>query len=58
MKNALTVKGVGDSFMSIAPFGDGWHRIFAWDPTKQVTDDAPLEFDEVVTERRALVTTT
>jgi 2-polyprenyl-6-methoxyphenol hydroxylase-like FAD-dependent oxidoreductase len=55
MKNALTVNGVGDSFAFIAPFGDGWHRIFAWDRTKQVADDAPLEFDEVVdVARRAL----
>jgi 2-polyprenyl-6-methoxyphenol hydroxylase-like FAD-dependent oxidoreductase len=51
----LTVNGVGDCFAFIAPFGDGWYRVFAWDRTKQVADDAPLAFEEVVdVVRRAL----
>ena len=55
MAGTLTVNGVGDCFAFIAPFGDGWYRVFAWDRTKQVPDDAPLEFGEVVdVVRRAL----
>jgi 2-polyprenyl-6-methoxyphenol hydroxylase-like FAD-dependent oxidoreductase len=51
----LTVNGTGDAFAFIAPFGDGWWRVFAWDRRRAVPDDAPLELDEVrsVT-RRAL----
>ena len=26
----LTVNGVGDGFAFIAPFGDGWFRVIAW----------------------------
>ncbi|MDX6742282.1 FAD-dependent monooxygenase [Actinocorallia sp. A-T 12471] len=50
----LTVNGVGDAFAFIAPFGDGYHRIFAWD-RRPVGEDVPLALAEVrdVT-RRAL----
>jgi 2-polyprenyl-6-methoxyphenol hydroxylase-like FAD-dependent oxidoreductase len=48
LADTLTVNGVGDCFAFIAPFGDGWYRVFAWDRNKQVPDDAPLEFDEVL----------
>jgi 2-polyprenyl-6-methoxyphenol hydroxylase-like FAD-dependent oxidoreductase len=55
MSDTLTVNGVGDCFAFIAPFGDGWYRVFAWDRTKQVADDAPLTFEEIVdVARRAL----
>ncbi len=47
MDNTLTVNGIGDAFAFIAPFGDGWYRVFAWNRDKQVADDAPLAFDEV-----------
>lgn len=55
--DVLTVNAVGDAFAFVAPFGDGWYRVFAWDRRKQVADDAPLELDEIreVT-RRALGT--
>ncbi len=53
----LTVNGVGDAFAFIAPFGDGWHRIFAWDRDDQQPVDAPLELEEVrAITRRALGT--
>ncbi|MEU7529367.1 FAD-dependent monooxygenase [Saccharothrix sp. NPDC042600] len=53
----LAVNGVGDAFAFIAPFGDGYYRVFAWDRRRAVADDAPLTLDEVrdVT-RRALGT--
>ncbi|MFB4269702.1 FAD-dependent monooxygenase [Nonomuraea sp. GTA35] len=51
----LTVNGVGDAFAFIAPFGDGYYRVFAWDRRHVVADDAPLALEELreVT-RRAL----
>ncbi|MBO3752017.1 FAD-dependent monooxygenase [Streptosporangiaceae bacterium NEAU-GS5] len=53
----LTVNGVGDGFAFIAPFGDGWYRVFAWDRRHQVADDAPLTLEEVAeVARRALGT--
>jgi hypothetical protein len=55
LADTLTVNGVGDCFAFIAPFGDGWYRVFAWDRHQQVPDDVPLAFDEVVdVARRAL----
>ena len=43
----LTANGVGDAFAFIAPFGDGYYRIFAWDRRVAVPDSAPLTLDEV-----------
>jgi 2-polyprenyl-6-methoxyphenol hydroxylase-like FAD-dependent oxidoreductase len=43
----LAVNGVGDAFAFIAPFGDGYHRIFAWDRRRVAADDEPLTLDEV-----------
>ncbi|SMD16419.1 FAD-dependent oxidoreductase [Kibdelosporangium aridum] len=45
--DVLAVNAVGDGFAFIAPFGDGWYRIFAWDRRNQVDDNAPLELDEI-----------
>jgi 2-polyprenyl-6-methoxyphenol hydroxylase-like FAD-dependent oxidoreductase len=55
--NALLVNAVGDCFAFVAPFGDGWYRVFCWDRRNPQPDDAPLDFAEVrdVT-RRALGT--
>ncbi|ALG06770.1 FAD-dependent oxidoreductase [Kibdelosporangium phytohabitans] len=55
--DVLAVNAVGDGFAFVAPFGDGWYRVFAWDRRKQTDDRAPLELDEIreVT-RRALGT--
>ncbi|MEV5413203.1 FAD-dependent monooxygenase [Thermopolyspora sp. NPDC052614] len=53
----LTVNGVGDAFAFIAPFGDGYHRVFAWDRRRAVPDDEPLALAEVAeVTRRALGT--
>ena len=56
-EDVLTVNAVGDAFAFIAPFGDGWHRIFAWDRRHQLPDTAPVTLNEIreVT-RRALGT--
>ena len=55
--DVLAVNAVGDAFAFVAPFGDGWYRIFAWDRRHQQPDTAPVTLDEIrdVT-RRALGT--
>jgi 2-polyprenyl-6-methoxyphenol hydroxylase-like FAD-dependent oxidoreductase len=55
--DVLAVNAVGDGFAFVAPFGDGWHRIFAWDRRHQLPDTAPVTLEEIreVT-RRALGT--
>jgi 2-polyprenyl-6-methoxyphenol hydroxylase-like FAD-dependent oxidoreductase len=54
---AVTVNGVGDCFAFVAPFGDGWYRVFAWDRRNQVPDTAPLALAELAeVTRRALGT--
>ena len=56
-EDVLTVNGVGDAFAFVAPFGDGWYRVFAWNRNNQVADDAPVDLDEVrEVARRALGT--
>jgi 2-polyprenyl-6-methoxyphenol hydroxylase-like FAD-dependent oxidoreductase len=34
-------------FTFIAPFGDGWYRIIAWDRQQQLPDDAPVSLEEI-----------
>ncbi|GIF20934.1 2-polyprenyl-6-methoxyphenol hydroxylase-like FAD-dependent oxidoreductase [Actinoplanes tereljensis] len=55
--DVLTVNAVGDAFAFVAPFGDGWYRIFAWDRLNPQPDTAPVTLDDIrnVT-RRALGT--
>jgi 2-polyprenyl-6-methoxyphenol hydroxylase-like FAD-dependent oxidoreductase len=45
--DVLAVNSVGDAFAMVAPFGDGWYRIFAWDRRHQVADDVPGTLDEM-----------
>lgn len=55
--DVLAVNAVGDAFAFVAPFGDGWHRIFAWDRRHQVGDQEPVTLDEIrAVTRRALGT--
>jgi 2-polyprenyl-6-methoxyphenol hydroxylase-like FAD-dependent oxidoreductase len=46
-EDVLAVNSVGDAFAMVAPFGDGWYRIFAWDRRHQVADDVPVTLDEM-----------
>src|SRR5262249_2551554 len=46
-EDVLTVNGVGDGFAFVAPFGDGWYRVFAWNRRNQVDDKAPLDLAEI-----------
>ncbi|MEU9101591.1 FAD-dependent monooxygenase [Streptomyces sp. NPDC048361] len=43
----LSVKGAGDSFAVIAPFGDGYFRVMGWNRNHQVPDTAPVDLDEL-----------
>ena len=45
--DVLAVNAVGDAFAFVAPFGDGWHRIFAWDRRHPLPDTAPVTLDEI-----------
>ncbi|OIJ96032.1 FAD-dependent oxidoreductase [Streptomyces colonosanans] len=36
-----------DGFTFLAPFGDGWYRVIAWDRKRQLPDDAPVSLEEV-----------
>jgi 2-polyprenyl-6-methoxyphenol hydroxylase-like FAD-dependent oxidoreductase len=55
--DTLTVNAAGDAFGFLAPFGDGWYRVIAWDKHHPLPDDAPVDFDELrATMRRALGT--
>ena len=55
---AMTINSTGDSFALVAPFGDGFYRVIAWQRTDQPTDDAVpfslAELSEVT--RRAMGT--
>ena len=46
-EDVLLVNAVGDAFAFVAPFGDGWHRVFAWNRAHQMDDDDPLTLDEI-----------
>lgn len=43
----LTVSSNDDGLSFLAPFGDGWYRVIAWDRRRQLPDDAPVTLDEV-----------
>ncbi|MFC8432534.1 FAD-dependent monooxygenase [Streptomyces sp. NPDC057253] len=43
----LTVNTVGDAFAFLAPFGDGYHRVIAWNRAHDVPDSEPLDLDEI-----------
>ncbi|MER7278292.1 FAD-dependent monooxygenase [Dactylosporangium sp. NPDC000244] len=45
--DVITVNAVGSAFAFVAPFGDGWYRVFAWNRGHQVGDEVPLELEEV-----------
>ncbi len=46
-KDVLTVGATEDGFGFLAPFGDGWYRVIAWDRTRQLPDDAPVDLAEI-----------
>lgn len=53
----LAAGAVGDAFAFLAPFGDGWYRVIAWNRRHRAPDSEPVDMAELreVT-RRALGT--
>jgi flavin-dependent dehydrogenase len=43
----LTANATGDALAFVAPFGDGWYRVIAWDRRRQLPDDASVDFAEL-----------
>lgn len=46
-RDVLTANGIGNGFAFVAPFGDGWFRVIAWDRRHQLPDDAPVDLTEI-----------
>lgn len=46
-RDVLTVGGTGDAFAFLAPFGDGWYRVIAWNRAHQAADSEPVDFGEL-----------
>ncbi|WP_369373496.1 FAD-dependent monooxygenase [Promicromonospora sp. Populi] len=45
--DVLTVAAGNNSIGFLAPFGDGWYRFIGWDSERNVSEDEPVELDEV-----------
>ena len=45
--DVLTVDATREGFAFIAPFGDGWYRIIAWDRFNQQPESQPTSLEEV-----------
>ncbi|GAB2478400.1 FAD-dependent monooxygenase [Promicromonospora xylanilytica] len=45
--DTLTVAAANDSLGFIAPFGDGWYRFIGWHGDRDVSEDEPVDLDEV-----------
>jgi len=46
-EDVLAVNAVGDAFAFVAPFGDGWYRVFGWDRREQLPDTEPATLEEI-----------
>ncbi|WP_405012274.1 FAD-dependent monooxygenase [Kitasatospora sp. NBC_01539] len=44
-EDALTVGAGEDGFALLAPFGDGWYRVVAWDRNHPAPDGTPVDTD-------------
>ncbi|MFE4998275.1 FAD-dependent monooxygenase [Streptomyces mirabilis] len=50
-----TVGAIGDAFAIVVPFGDSWFRVMAWNRRHPMSDDAPVDLEEIrEVARRAL----
>ncbi|MFH8345822.1 FAD-dependent oxidoreductase [Streptomyces sp. NPDC018045] len=48
----LIANANADSFALISNYGDGWYRVIGWDRHRQVSEDTPVEPDEIRTYMR------
>ncbi len=46
-EDVLTIGAEADGFVFIAPYGDGWYRVFAWDRRHELPDRAPVTLEQV-----------
>jgi len=46
-EEVLTVGATEAGFAFLAPFGDGWYRVIAWDRERQLPDGAPVDLTEI-----------
>jgi len=46
-REALSVSAATTGFALVASFGDGWHRVIAWNREHQLPDDAAVDFDDL-----------
>ena len=46
-EEVLTVGANENGFAFLAPFGDGWYRVIAWDRSRQLPDSAPTSLSEI-----------
>jgi 2-polyprenyl-6-methoxyphenol hydroxylase-like FAD-dependent oxidoreductase len=54
-EDVLTVGANENGFAFLAPFGDGWYRVIAWDRARRLPDSAPVNLSEIADiTRRAL----
>ena len=44
-KHPLEVNAVNEGFAFIAPFGDGWYRVMAWDRRRPMPESAPVDVE-------------
>jgi 2-polyprenyl-6-methoxyphenol hydroxylase-like FAD-dependent oxidoreductase len=45
--DTLRANAARAGFALVAPFGDGWYRVVAWNRLRQVPDIEPVELDEI-----------
>jgi len=51
--DTLTVAAANNSLGFIAPFGDGWYRFIGWHGNRNVSEDEPVDLEEVRSIARA-----
>ncbi|WP_042364354.1 FAD-dependent monooxygenase [Streptacidiphilus neutrinimicus] len=44
-EDVLAVGANKQGFAFMAPYGDGWYRVIAWDHAEQLPDSAPVDFE-------------
>jgi 2-polyprenyl-6-methoxyphenol hydroxylase-like FAD-dependent oxidoreductase len=45
--DVVTADANGHAFGFLAPFGDGWYRVIAWQRDRQLPDDVPVDLEEI-----------
>ncbi|MDN3358276.1 FAD-dependent monooxygenase [Actinomadura sp. DC4] len=45
--DTVTARATGEGVVFTVPFGDGWHRVIAWNRRGQPPESAPVSLDEV-----------